>query len=124
MRFVIDMNLSTDWVDCLGAAGHDAIHWSVVGAPDATDDAIVGWAREEHRTVLTNDLDFGIILAMSGATSPSVVQLRTDTTLSARIGPLVVQAIARAEAELLSGAILTIEAERLRLRALDFARKE
>jgi hypothetical protein len=43
---------------------------------------------------------------------------------SARIGPLVVQALARAEADLLSGAILTIEADRLRLRALDFARKE
>jgi hypothetical protein len=38
--------------------------------------------------------------------------------------PLVVQALTRAEAERLSGAILTTEADRLRLRALDFARKE
>jgi predicted nuclease of predicted toxin-antitoxin system len=121
---VIDMNLSLDWVDCLGQAGHDALHWSTVGQPDATDDQIIDWARAEDRIVLTNDLDFGTLLAMSGASRPSVVQLRTDTTLSARIGPRVVQAIARAEADLLSGAILTIEAERLRLRALDFARKE
>ncbi|GJE16813.1 hypothetical protein AIGOOFII_1520 [Methylobacterium marchantiae] len=118
------MNLSMDWVGCLQTAGHDAVHWSNVGAVDAADDAIVEWARTEDRIVLTNDLDFGTLLAMSGASSPSVVQLRTDTTLSARIGPLVVQALARAEADLLSGAILTIEAERLRLRALDFARKE
>lgn len=118
------MNLSLDWIDCLGAAGHGAVHWSGVGAVDAPDDAILDWARHHDRIVLTNDLDFGILLAMSGAAKPSVVQLRTETTLSARIGPLVVQALARAEAELLSGAILTIGTDRLRLRALDFARKE
>ncbi len=118
------MNLSMDWIDCLAAAGHDAVHWSRVGAANATDDAIIGWARDHGQIVITNDLDVGTLLAMSGAAKPSVVQLRTDTTLSARIGPLVVQALARAEAELHSGAILTIEAERLRLRALDFTRKE
>jgi predicted nuclease of predicted toxin-antitoxin system len=124
VRFVIDMNLSTDWVDCLQRAGHDALHWSAVGPADATDDRIIDWARGADRIVVTNDLDFGTLLAMSCAARPSVVELRTDTTLSARIGPLVVQALARAEADLLSGAILTIEADRLRLRALDFARKE
>lgn len=118
------MNLSPDWIDCLAAAGHEAEHWSRVGAVDAPDDAILDWARDNDRIVLTSDLDFGILLALSGASQPSVVQLRTDTSLSARIGPRVVQALARAETELLSGAILTIGADRLRLRALDFARKE
>ena len=35
MRFLVDMNLSPRWVDFLAAAGHEAAHWSDVGAPDA-----------------------------------------------------------------------------------------
>lgn len=124
MRFVIDMNLSPGWTGYLEGLGHDAVHWSGVGQANATDDVILDWARENDRIVLTGDLDFGTMLAMSGAKKPSVVQLRTDATLPAHVGPLVSQAIDRAEADLLAGAILTIEAGRLRIRTIDTDRND
>ncbi|MFD6321167.1 MULTISPECIES: DUF5615 family PIN-like protein [Methylorubrum] len=118
MRLVIDMNLSTDWVIFLQGQGHDAVHWSSVGPQDAPDEDIVDWARAEDRTILTNDLDFGTLLVSTGASKPSVVQLRTDITLSTHVGPLVAQAIARMEDELVAGALVTVETGRLRLRSL------
>lgn len=69
MRFVIDMNLSTDWVEYLGKLGHDAVHWASVGPQDAPDEDIVDWARSEDRTILTNDLDFGTLLVSTGPRS-------------------------------------------------------
>jgi predicted nuclease of predicted toxin-antitoxin system len=120
MRFVIDINLSPDWVDYLGECGHDAIHWSSIGRVDASDDEILHWARDKDQIVLTSDLDFAALLALSAASTPSVIQLRTESTLSGRVRPLALDAIERTQADLRSGALLTIEAARLRLRILPF----
>jgi predicted nuclease of predicted toxin-antitoxin system len=113
---VVDMNLTPDWVPYLQSLGHDAVHWSDVGAEDAPDTDIIDWARASGRAVMTADLDFGIALARSDATAPSVIQLRTVSTLPGRIGPLVARAIDGAQTDLLSGALLTIETGRVRLR--------
>ena len=37
MNIVIDMNLSPQWVAVFVEKGHRAIHWSEVGATNATD---------------------------------------------------------------------------------------
>jgi len=112
------MNLSPQWVECLEKFGHEATHWSNIGRPDARDGEIMNWAREHDCIVLTNDLDFGAILALSESTGPSVVQIRSETTLPARVGALVQQAIERAEPDLLSGALITVEIGRARVRIL------
>ena len=36
-RLLVDMNLSTEWIPLLRAAGHEAVHWSEVGDPRAPD---------------------------------------------------------------------------------------
>jgi predicted nuclease of predicted toxin-antitoxin system len=41
MKIVLDMNLSPDWVPVLGNAGYDAVHWSTVGDPGASDRVIM-----------------------------------------------------------------------------------
>jgi predicted nuclease of predicted toxin-antitoxin system len=123
MKFVVDMNLTPQWVDQLESFGYDALHWSSVGRHDAEDDDIIAWARQHDCVVLTGDLDFGAILAMSGSLKPSVVQLRSGTTLPARIGSAVMNAIQQSQADLVAGALLTVEAGRSRLRVLPFSRE-
>ncbi len=118
MRFVVDMNLSPKWVAYLNEFGHEAIHWSSVGPPDAPDNDIMNWARGHDRIVLTSDLDFGAILAMSGLSKPSVIQLRSEATLPDRVGSFVLDAIDQAEPDLLSGALLTVEIGQPRVRIL------
>lgn len=61
MRFVLDMNLAPRWCQEFTARGHEAVHWSEVGAPDAPDTEVMRWARENDYVVITHDLDFGTL---------------------------------------------------------------
>ena len=120
MKFVVDMNLSPQWVDYFNDRGHDAIHWSSIGSAEALDSEIMEWARDHHRVVLTSDLDFGTILALTGSSKPSVVQLRSDATLPVHVGSVVIEAVEQAKSDLLSGALLTVDMAQPRLRILPF----
>lgn len=77
MKLLIDMNLSPEWVDVLRSNGYEAQHWSTVGDPRAPDYVIMEWARATGSIVLTHDLDFGALLAITSAVGPSVIQVRT-----------------------------------------------
>jgi len=121
VKFVVDMNLSRAWVAYLEGGGHEAAHWSDIGRVDAADDEIMCWAGENESVILTRDLDFGAMLATAGLRRPSVVQLRTDSALPERIGGLVLRVIQAQQAALKSGALLTIDGGRSRLRIVPLA---
>ncbi|MEO6596296.1 MAG: DUF5615 family PIN-like protein [Planctomycetota bacterium] len=76
------------------------------------------WARENGAVVFTHDLDFGVMLAMTRAEGPSVLQLRTQDTLPGAVGKPVV-AVFRDHAEVLGRvAIITIDVASARVRIL------
>ena len=53
IKLLIDMNLSPDWVPVLKIHGWSAVHWSAVGDPRASDDAIMNWAVMNEYVVVT-----------------------------------------------------------------------
>ncbi|HYC93326.1 MAG TPA: DUF5615 family PIN-like protein [Thermoanaerobaculia bacterium] len=118
MKLVVDMNLSPAWTEYLHAAGVSAEHWSTLGDPRARDRAIMAYAREHGFVVFTHDLDFGNILAVTHATGPSVIQVRTQDPVPDTVGELVLSAIQRYGALLERGALVTIEPDKLRARVL------
>ena len=65
VQVLIDMNLSPDWVPVLQQHGWQAIHWSSVGDPRASDRTIMDWAAANGFIVFTHDLDFGTALALT-----------------------------------------------------------
>ena len=75
-------------------------------------------AKVSKSIVLTCDLDFGDILAATGALSPSVLQLRPGRMNPETMMPRVLAAIAKYERLLLNGALLTIDLKNSRARAL------
>jgi len=118
VRLVIDMNLSPEWVPLLHGHGFEAIHWSAIGAGHAPDTEIMQWARDNHCVVFTHDLDFGILLAHSKDGRPSVIQVRTQDVSPGHLCPLILSAL-RAHGEALeSGALLTIDESKSRVRIL------
>ncbi|HVR29433.1 MAG TPA: DUF5615 family PIN-like protein [Thermoanaerobaculia bacterium] len=121
MKLVIDMNLSPRWVEALAAGGFEATHWSVVGDPRAPDVEIFAWARANDSVVMAHDLDFGRLLALSGASGPSVVQIRTHRVLPSDIGHLVIAALKEHHESLARGAIVVIAADASRVRLLPLA---
>lgn len=93
VKLVIDMNLSVEWVVELSGSGWPAVHWSSVGDPRADDAAIMAWARANDHVVFTHDLDFGTALALTHATGPSVLQVRSQRVLPENMGPVVIAAL-------------------------------
>jgi predicted nuclease of predicted toxin-antitoxin system len=120
VKFLVDMNLSPRWIEFLGNSAHTATHWSTVGAPNAPDCEIIAYARANGFCVLTHDLDFGTILALTNWDQPSVVQIRADDTSPEAIGGVVARALAQTILEIEAGALLTVEPDKLRVRLLPF----
>jgi predicted nuclease of predicted toxin-antitoxin system len=52
MKLLVDMNLSPRWVG-LTKAGFEAVHWSNVGAANASDTEIMRYASTHDYVVLT-----------------------------------------------------------------------
>jgi predicted nuclease of predicted toxin-antitoxin system len=122
MKILVDMNLSPRWADYLKEAGLEAAHWSTLGPPNASDREIMAYASSEGYVVLTHDLDFSSILAATQGGWPSVVQVRSDDVSPKAIGSPVFRAIRQMEAELIEGALITVDPGRVRLRLLPLRR--
>lgn len=118
MKLLLDMNLPPRWADWLSQRGHDVVHWSSIGARDATDATILAWAQAQGHVVVTRDLDFAAILAASGGSSPSVVQVRATSIASLEAERRVGDSIDAHRSALEAGAVLTIDLQRLRVRLL------
>lgn len=122
MKFVVDMNLSPRWAATLTNAGWHAKHWSEIGRADATDAEILEYAAANDYVVLTHDLDFGTILAITHGSKPSVVQIRAVDISPESISVQVITALTRAAPEIEGGVLITIEPDRTRIRILPLGR--
>jgi predicted nuclease of predicted toxin-antitoxin system len=58
MKFVIDENLPPRLATWLRERGHDAIHSSACVGLGAADDALLKFALDDERVVVTKDADF------------------------------------------------------------------
>ncbi len=109
MHLLIDMNLTLRWVDYLRGGGHEATHWSTVGACNATDPEICEYARTHGLIVMTNDLDFPHILALTRFAAPSVILLRNEPLVPEIRGLAVLAALSVCAEELKRGAIVSLD---------------
>ena len=80
------------------------------------------WAKENSYVVFTHDLDFGMILALTQAESPSVIQVRTQDVTPAAIGELVINALRQFKPNLEQGALIIFDEAHVRARILPLKR--
>lgn len=118
MKLLLDMNLPPRWVAFLQERGYDAVHWINIGDPRATDVTIMAWARDNGYVVFTHDLDFSALLAISHASGPSVLQVRTQDVLPDAIGEHVVQVLSTHDKVIEQGAVVTVDEANARVRIL------
>jgi predicted nuclease of predicted toxin-antitoxin system len=118
IKLLVDMNLSPDWVPVLARHGWPAVHWSAVGAPNATDRTVMDWAVANGYVVFTHDLDFGTALALTHAAGPSVLQVRGQDVLPDHMEKVVAAALRQHEADLASGALVVVDESKSRVRIL------
>ena len=118
MRFLADMGISMSTVEALRQQGHDVVHLREEGLQRLPDPAILEKAREEARTVLTFDLDFGDLLAIGGQSYPSVIIFRLHNETPAVVTPALFRVLADQGETLAEGAIIIVEEARYRIRRL------
>jgi predicted nuclease of predicted toxin-antitoxin system len=118
MKVLLDMNMSPRLVSMLTDSGIDTTTWSNVGKANEPDHEIMAYAATNECIVLTNDLDFGILLSSSNRSSPSVVQVRLDNLDPVLILDRLVEALREFSNELGEGALVTIDPKRTRVRTL------
>lgn len=123
MKLLVDMNLSARWAEFFSSHGIETIHWSELGEADDSDEIIFAHARDNDFVIFTHDLDFSAILSQTGASKPSVIQLRHDRPRVAEFGPIMLRIIAENHALLETGALLLIEPHRHRIRILPISRE-
>lgn len=119
MKLLIDANLSPSVADGLREAGFDAVHVADLDLVTASDGEIFDRAVSDGLVVVTADSDFGMLLALRRATSPSVVHLRhvAELGLEEHLALLVANLPAIAD-DLERGAIASLSATRLAVRDL------
>jgi predicted nuclease of predicted toxin-antitoxin system len=81
------------------------------------------YARNHDSIVFTHDMDFGMLLALTNAAAPSVLQIRTPDVMPDAISPLILHALTAYANELEQGALLVIDAAKMRVRLLPLEQK-
>ncbi|MFH0980982.1 MAG: DUF5615 family PIN-like protein [Planctomycetota bacterium] len=98
--------------------GFEAVHTGEVGLATASDRDILVRAEADDRIVVTLDADFHAIIALSGATKPSVIRVRIEGVRGPELSEIIMRTIQKCETELRTGAIVSVGPRRLRLRRL------
>lgn len=112
------MGLALSTVQALRQRGHDIRHLSEEGLERLSDPLILEKAGQEERLIITCDLDFADLLALSARTLPSVILVRLQDQTPGSVIPRLMQVLSECREALTTGAIVTIEETRYRLRRL------
>ena len=118
IRFLLDMGLAQSTGEFLRSLGHDAVHLRDEGLQRLPDERIVIKAQDEGRAIITHDLDFGRIVALSGETVPSIVTLRLTDMTPTRVNVALKPVLDDAGQSLEAGALVTVTDGGIRVRAL------
>lgn len=118
MRFLVDMCMDVRVADWLRSVGHDAVHLREQGLQRLPNGEIFLKATAEGRTVVTFDLDFSEIAALSGGECTSVIVFRLQNTRHEHVIVRLTAVLAESSAALERGAVISVEEDRHRVRSL------
>ena len=123
MRFLVDEPVSLRVAAMLRQAGHEAVHVREIGLTASPDAAILERARTDARIVVTQDHDFGTLLAVSGAGSPSVIRLRRRDARAESHARAILNNLERIQTPLREGALVVLSEGAIRIRHLPVRRR-
>ena len=122
MKLLLDQGLPRSTVQHLADMGIAAEHAGDVGMAKAADAHILDVARQRQAVVVTLDADFHALLSTSHAISPSVVRIRIEVLKGEQLAAMLAQVLAVAGAEIEAGALVSVTAQRIRVRLLPIGR--
>ena len=118
IKLIGDMNISPQTVTALQQQGWDIIRVLDVLPATASDVEILNFARQENRVIVTHDLDFSMLVALSGYNQPSLITLRLSSTDLNIVNKKLLETLPHIEQQLQAGSAITIEDTAVRIRQL------
>ncbi len=122
LRFLADMGIPQRTVAWLRSQTYDAVHLREEALQRLPDDDIVFKAIAERRIILTHDLDFSRIVALSSESLPSVITFRLDDMRAAQVNRYLQQVLHQFAAELEQGSLISVHERGIRIRQLPLGR--
>ena len=119
MRFLIDKALSLLVASGLRRVGHDAVNVRERDMQSVSDHAVPELAIAEERVLISDDNDFGALLALRQSSKPSFILLRGDVERrpDGQVAVLL-DCLPTLTEHLGRGAVAVITRDRLRIRHL------
>lgn len=118
MKVLLDMPVSASLLSVLEAHGHEGVHAQQLGLDRAPDEDLLALARQEGRIVITADLDFPRMLALSAAEGPGLILFRGGTYSDIEMQDLLERVLEAVEAEVLERSICVVDRQRVRVTRL------
>ena len=118
MRILADMPISPRTAEFLRGLGHEVVHAMDLGMARAADEEIVEYAKSRGMSILTEDLDFGAILAVTREMEPGVIILRLGNWRREQIESRLQRVLEELSEDSFRNSIATVERSRVRFRRL------
>lgn len=118
MKFLVDQAVSWQVAHDLQNHGYDAIHVRDIDLAAVPDEAILAQALADDRIIITQDTDFGTLLARAGTSRPSILLLRLHDGHPAVHTRLILGNLRAVENDLTHGAIVVLTDAGIRVRRL------
>lgn len=122
MKFLLDMPVSSTLLRVLCFYGHEGVHASQIGKSRASDEELLDLARQEERIIITADLDFPRLLALSFATGPGIILFRGGNYSDREMCDLLERVFEEIPSENLKNSICVIDRQRIRITNLPIDR--
>jgi predicted nuclease of predicted toxin-antitoxin system len=112
------MNISPLTVLQLKGRGWNITRVSEVMDKSTKDLDLLEYARRHDMVIITQDLDFSMLLAVKGFGKPSLVNVRLEEAKPAYVTSRIIDTVSALEPELAKGAVVTVDEASLRYRYL------
>jgi predicted nuclease of predicted toxin-antitoxin system len=109
VKLIADVNISPRVVEHLRAGGFDAVRITELLDARSTDEAVLAEAARQGAVLISRDQDFSAIVALSGATRPSLLNIRMSSVDPKVIADAVMLVLRTAHDELSAGAVATLD---------------
>ncbi len=118
LRFIADVHISPLTITTLRLAGYEIVRVPDILPRASSDSVILEFARIENRIILTQDLDFSVLVALGGYVQPSLITLRLASAQPDFVSQRLLSILPELEQPLIEGCAITIEDNSVRLRRL------
>jgi predicted nuclease of predicted toxin-antitoxin system len=122
IQFLLDENSTKLFKLPFERCGYTVIHVSEIGLTNTPDEIIVEYAAQHNLVIVTFDLDFSRIMALSNKHLPSVITFWIDCINELYLENIIRLNFTQLISTLLEGAVITIDDNRIRIKELPIRR--